>query len=58
MAITSGSGLFYPTGGWAAQPSEDISRRFFKVQRKPFEDITRRLFLMNMKGFLATCDFL
>jgi hypothetical protein len=39
MAILICRGLLYPTG-WAAQPSEDISRRFFSRAEKPSEDIS------------------
>jgi hypothetical protein len=34
MAIFICSGLLYSTG-WAAQPSEEISRHFFQGQRNP-----------------------
>jgi hypothetical protein len=52
MAILFCSGLLYPTG-WEAQPSEDISQRFFSRAENPPEDITLRLFLMNMIGLKA-----
>jgi hypothetical protein len=42
------SGLSHPTG-WAALPSEKISR-FFSRANKPPEEINNHLFLMNMKG--------
>ncbi len=47
--ITIYKGLSHPTG-WAALPSENISRWFFSSMEKPSEDINSRLFLMNKKG--------
>ncbi len=45
-SITIWSGLLYPTG-WAAQPSEDKSQRFFQGQEKPSEDMIRRLYISD-----------